>query len=91
MYWTRSLCLVALAMSGCITIKDTVKDRMSIDTGCAPDAIAVTTLPGSAYRATGCGQVATFVCTETAHSPVACTKEAATEPAVQPPPPPAPH
>jgi hypothetical protein len=90
MHWTRTLCLLALAMSGCITIEGTVKDRMSVDTGCAPDAIAVTPLPGSAYRATGCGQVATYVCTNP-HSGIACTKEAQSEPAVPPPPPPAPH
>ncbi|MGO9829613.1 MAG: hypothetical protein ACLPJH_05690 [Myxococcaceae bacterium] len=57
----------------------TVQKRMAADTGCAAAAVTVTELPGNAYRAVGCGQTATFVCTLSNYSgiqsPLSCIKE----------------
>lgn len=52
-----------------------VQDRMSKEYNCPFDSITVTTLPGSAYRAEGCGYTATFACNPNGSIPT-CTKEA---------------
>jgi hypothetical protein len=58
---------------------ETVQKRMAADTGCAVASVTVTELPGNAYRAVGCGQTATFVCTLANYNgiqnPLSCIKE----------------
>jgi hypothetical protein len=53
--------VVALA-SGCVWTSDVVQRQMSADNDCPVDYVAVSQLPGNAYRAVGCGHTATFYC-----------------------------
>jgi hypothetical protein len=67
--------LAALAPACTVGNAGTVKDRMSAEYNCPADSISITTLPGSAYRAEGCGHTATFACGPEGSTPT-CTKEA---------------
>lgn len=73
----RSLLVAIAAMASACTVGNagTVHDRMSKEYNCPWDSITVTTLPGSAYRAEGCGKTATFACGPEGSIPT-CTKEA---------------
>lgn len=77
----RRLSVLAFAMLGCTGVAGTVRDRMAADTGCAAESVQVASLPGSAYRAVGCGKVATYVCT-LPNGTIACTREAPPQPLV---------
>ncbi|HET9156776.1 MAG TPA: hypothetical protein VFN91_08925 [Myxococcaceae bacterium] len=58
-----------------------VRDRMAADTGCAPEGITVERLPGNAYRASGCGRVATYACSYPTGGELTCIREAEPPPA----------
>jgi len=66
--------------SGCVLPQDIVRQRFTADTSCAEPQIAVKELPGSAYRADGCGLSATYVCTVEDGSTKACVRESAPQP-----------
>ena len=73
----RCLVIAVAALASACTVGNagTVQDRMSKEYNCPWDSITVTTLPGSAYRAEGCGKTATFACGPEGSIPH-CTKEA---------------
>ena len=75
----RFLIILAAAtvlVSACTGMTSVVQSRMAADYHCPADTVTVTRLPGSAYRADGCGHTATFVCTLPDGVP-ACVKESA--------------
>jgi hypothetical protein len=73
----RGFVVMSAALASACTVGNagTVKDRMSAEYSCPADSITVTTLPGNAYRAEGCGHTATFACGPEGTTPT-CTKEA---------------
>jgi hypothetical protein len=63
--WLRAaLCLPALAAAGCNAKESTVRARAANDLGCSD--LEVQPLAGSAYQVRGCGQTATYACTQEA-------------------------
>ena len=77
--WRRILTPVVFVVlgTGCILPEDIVRQRFAADTSCVERQIAVKDLPGSAYRADGCGLSATYVCTVEDGSTRACIRESA--------------
>jgi hypothetical protein len=77
--WPIVAVLLALS-SACIyaSMPKVVRERMALDYNCQGD-ITVTDLPASAYRATGCGFTATYVCS-VPNGVLACIKEAGSSP-----------
>jgi hypothetical protein len=75
MFRTIQVVLAAAFLSSCVTPSDIVRQRASLERHCPEDSIQVTALPGSAYRADGCGRSETFVCIVDKGSTQACTKE----------------
>ena len=73
-----SLAFVALALStatGCVTMAGIAKTRASNDLRCSEDQIVVANIGGSSYRASGCGQEATYNCIQSSESTLACVRE----------------
>ncbi|HEY3357742.1 MAG TPA: hypothetical protein VGQ83_31100 [Polyangia bacterium] len=66
-------------LSGCATMAGTVQARAAVDFGCNESAVQVAELPGNAFRATGCGQEASYSCTPPPpeRAGFTCTREAA--------------
>ena len=54
---------------------DAARGRFSKEYTCPKDEVATDDLGGSAYRAQGCGQAATYVCTTHDGEEPACVKE----------------
>jgi hypothetical protein len=67
--------LAAALLSSCITPGDIVRQRAALERQCPEASIRIVELPGSAYRADGCGRSETFVCVVERGSTQACTKE----------------
>jgi hypothetical protein len=62
-----ALVLIALSaafVTGCTTTMGTARTRAANDFGCAEDRIQVTDIGGTSYRASGCGQSATYDCVQ---------------------------
>ncbi len=77
---TKSLASIALftlvsSLTGCVTMAGIAKTRASNDLRCAEDQIVVANIGGSSYRATGCGQEATYNCIQSSESTLACVRE----------------
>lgn len=72
-----SLSLFALvsSMTGCVTMAGIAKTRAANDLRCSEDQIVVANIGGSSYRATGCGQEATYNCIQSSESTLACVRE----------------
>jgi hypothetical protein len=66
---------VGALLSGCVTMQGTAKTRAANDLKCPEEQIAVVNIGGSSYRATGCGQEATYNCIQSSESTLACARE----------------
>jgi len=76
----RRIALVAAGLlSGCVLPMDIVRQRFTADTQCVEQSVQVSELPGSAYRADGCGLSATYVCTVQEGQVLACIRESAVQ------------
>lgn len=67
--------LFAWVLSGCMT--HPVKIRAANDFRCPEESVEVESVGGSGWRATGCGQTATYVCQQNGSSEFnqACRRE----------------
>jgi hypothetical protein len=76
----RSIPVAALALSlllsasGCTGYASTVRARAASDFGCSESEITVDDIPGSTYRATGCGQTNEYTCMM-GHGDVVCVRD----------------
>jgi hypothetical protein len=71
-----SIPVLSLALFGCATMEGTVQTRASNDMKCPEERIAVANIGGTSYRATGCGQEATYNCMQsTQQGAIACVRE----------------
>jgi hypothetical protein len=66
---------VAAATSACVTMAGVAQTRAANDLRCPQDQIVVTNIGGSSFRATGCGQEATYNCVQSSQSTLACVRE----------------
>lgn len=69
------LALALSTMTGCVTMAGTAKTRAANDLRCSEEKIVVANIGGSSYRATGCGQEATYNCIQSSESTLACVRE----------------
>lgn len=70
---------VALAATfcavGCVTMETTARTRASNDLRCGEERVVIRNIGGSSYRATGCGQEATYNCGQSTGSTFVCQRE----------------
>lgn len=66
---------LALALGACVTMPGVARTRASNDLRCPEDQIVVQNIGGSSYRATGCGQEATYNCVQSSENTLACVRE----------------
>lgn len=64
-----------LATVGCVTMETTAHTRAVNDLRCGEDQVVVKNIGGSSYRATGCGQEATYNCGQSTGSTFVCQRE----------------
>ena len=64
-----------LARVGCVTMETTAHTRAVNDLRCSDDKVVVKNSGGSSYRATGCGQEATYNCGQSTGSTFVCQRE----------------
>jgi hypothetical protein len=72
------LLLVLAAMVcavGCVNMETTARTRAANDLKCGEDAVVVQNIGGSSYRATGCGQEATYNCAQSTQHTFVCQRE----------------
>jgi hypothetical protein len=71
---TLALTVFASA-TGCVTMEGIAKTRAANDLRCGEEQIVVTNIGGTSYRATGCGQEATYNCIQSSQNTLACVRE----------------
>ena len=69
------LIVLALATGACVTMAGVAQTRAANDLKCPEDQIAIANIGGSSFRATGCGQEATYNCVQSSQSTLACVRE----------------
>lgn len=70
-----ALSLVALFLGACVTMQGVAQTRAANDLRCPEDKIVVENIGGSSFRATGCGQEATYNCIQSSQNSLACVRE----------------
>lgn len=60
---------------GCVSMEGTAHTRAVNDLRCSEDQVVVKNIGGSSYRATGCGQEATYNCGQSTGSTFVCQRE----------------
>lgn len=60
---------------GCVTMETTARTRASNDLKCGEEGVVVRNIGGSSYRATGCGQEATYNCGQSSQNTFVCQRE----------------
>jgi len=60
---------------GCVTMQGTAQTRAANDLRCPEEQVVVANIGGSSYRATGCGQEATYNCGASTGSTFVCMRE----------------
>ncbi len=69
------LLVLALATGACVTMSGVAQTRAANDLKCPEDQITVANIGGSSFRATGCGQEATYNCVQSSQNTLACVRE----------------
>jgi hypothetical protein len=64
-----------VATVGCVSMEGTAHTRAVNDLRCGEDQVVVKNIGGSSYRATGCGQEATYNCGQSTGSTFVCQRE----------------
>lgn len=64
-----------VALAGCITMETVAQTRAANDLRCPEEKIVVANIGGSSFRATGCGQEATYNCIQSSQHTLACVRE----------------
>ena len=64
-----------LATVGCATMETTAHTRAVNDLRCAQDQVVIKNIGGSSFRATGCGQEATYNCGQSSTDTFVCQRE----------------
>jgi hypothetical protein len=67
--------LVLVSLGACITMEGVAHTRAANDLRCPEDKIVMTNIGGSSFRATGCGQEATYNCIQSSQNSLACVRE----------------
>ena len=70
-----AITFVALSTSACVTMESTARTRAANDLSCPEDSVAVRNIGGTSFRATGCGQEATYNCVQSSQNTLACVRE----------------
>ena len=74
---SRFACLAAFTLFavGCVTMAGTAQTRAANDMKCPEEQIVVANIGGTSFRATGCGQEATYNCGQSTGSTLVCVRE----------------
>jgi hypothetical protein len=67
--------LSCLMLAGCVTVEGQATTRFSNEFKCPEDSVTVEDIGGNGYRATGCGESATYVCRRTNGNEVTCIRQ----------------
>jgi len=60
---------------GCVTMAGTAQTRAANDMKCPEEQIVVANIGGTSFRATGCGQEATYNCGQSTANTLVCVRE----------------
>lgn len=60
---------------GCVTMAGTAQTRAANDLKCPEDQVVVANIGGTSFRATGCGQEATYNCGQSTANTLVCVRE----------------
>ncbi len=71
--WTVAV-LLASFVAGCASLEDTVRTRAAHDFHCQESDLKVVDREQTVFRIAGCGEEATYVCTESRNLRVSCKR-----------------